>query len=373
MAKFGKKVEINLDPLKYNCAILGTSGIGKSTLAKKVCEKLAGENGYIALDIGKEDGHKAITGIVSETVEDWDKFEEVIDDIVDNKSTDYKDLKVVIIDTIDQLFEIAEPEVVRLHNNANPEKRVDTINSAFSGFGKGLDKAIEIVLDKLWELKSVGVSFFIIGHTKMRDVEDVITGQTYTTLTTNMSQKYFNAVKTKLDILGVASIDREIVKEKTGKKNIVTKKEEERGKIMSESRKITFRDDNYTIDSKSRFSNIIDSIPLDADEFIKAIQDAILAEHNKGEKSFEQTKAEQAKAEENKAKEVAKMNEAKKEEKELAPLVAEIKAFIVENKSNKEALKPVIDLGKSLSFANPTLVDNIEDANKILELISTLS
>lgn len=369
MAKFGKKVEINLDPLKYNLSIIGESGIGKSTLAKSVCEKLAGENGYMAFDVGKEDGHKAITNIVSEQIEDWDKFEEVVDDIVENKSTDYKDLKVVIIDTIDQLFEIVEPEVIRLHNNANPDKRTDSINAAFGGFMKGQDKAIELVLDKLWELKSVGVSFFIIGHTKKRDIEDVVTGQTYSTLTTNIAQRYFNAIKTKLDVLGVASIDREIVKEKTGRKNVVTKKDEEKGRIISESRKITFRDDNYTIDSKSRFANIIDSVPLDADEFIKALKDAILSEHNKGNKTVEESKKDQEKAEAEMLKKVADKNESDKVQKKLDTLIVKITAFIKDNKSNMHLLKPVLEESKKLGFTNPTVIDNIKDAQKIVDMI----
>ena len=63
--KFGHKVEVKVDPLAYNIGLIGESGIGKSTIIKEFCTKLVGENGYIMLDIGKEDGHKAINGIVS--------------------------------------------------------------------------------------------------------------------------------------------------------------------------------------------------------------------------------------------------------------------------------------------------------------------
>ena len=132
-----------------------------------------------------------------------------------------------------------------------------------------------MLLNRIWELKKVGVAFFYTGHTKRREIEDAITGQTYSSLTTNMMQRYFTAVKTKTDVLGIACIDREIIKEKTGKKNIITKQEETRNKISSESRVIKFRDDNYSVDSKSRFAGIIEQIPLDADEFIKAIKNAI--------------------------------------------------------------------------------------------------
>ena len=191
-------------------------------------------------------------------------------------------------------------------NRANPDKpKISSIKAAFGGFMAGEDKAIQIVLDKLWELKSVGVSFIAIGHTKKKDVDDPITGESYSILTTNMSQRYFNALKTKLHFLGVAYIDREIVKQKTGKKNVVTKQEEVKGKVMSESRRISFRDDNYSVDSKSRFADIVDQIPLDSDALIKALTDAILAEHSKGDKTVEQSKKELEAARKAKEAEVA--------------------------------------------------------------------
>ena len=107
-----------------------------------------------------------------------------------------------------------------------------------------------------------------------------------------MMAKYFNAIKTKLHILGVASVDRDIekvkLKQKVGADKVV-------GKVKSESRIITFRDDNFNIDSKSRFAEIADRIPLDADEFIKALKDAIEASfgQQKGKKTIEQVKVEQ--------------------------------------------------------------------------------
>ena len=309
MGKFGKKVEINLNPLAYNIGLLGESGIGKSTIIKEVCEKLAGEDGYIMLDVGKEDGHKAISGIISEPVRTWSKFAEVVDDIVENKQEDYPNLKVVGVDTYDQLCELAEKEVVRMWNKKLLEQQkpqIDTINSAFGGFGKGLDKAIDIILEKLWALKSVGVSFIIIAHVKRTDVTDVMSEEQYSMLTASTTQKYFNAIKTKLDFLGMAYIDREMVKVKTKKKdnngNVI-----EKNKISGESRVINFRDDTYSVDSKCRFANIVDQIPFDSDAFIKAMKDAILAEQEKDGISLEDAKAKQAKEAEEAAA-VAKAN-----------------------------------------------------------------
>lgn len=289
--KFGKKVEIDLNILRYNLGIIGEAGIGKSTVAKEICEKLVGEDGYISLNIGKEDGHGAIAGIISADIPDWSTFRDFIDDVVENRTTDYKDLKVVIIDTLDQLFELAEVETIRQYNKT-AEVKARTINQSWGGFGRGLEYTIKLVLDALWELKDVGVSFFVIAHVKRTDVADIMSEEQYTVLTSNITQKYFNAVKQKLDLLGVAYIDREIVKEKTKKKD-ANGNYIEKGKIAAESRVISFRDDTYSLDSKSRFANITPKIPLDADAFIKAVQDAILAEQSKEGITLEEAKQRQ--------------------------------------------------------------------------------
>ena len=274
--KFGRVNVIKVDPLAYNLGLIGEGGIGKTTLAKETCEKLAGKDGYIILNIGKEDGIDAIPGAVYENVPDWDFFDEMTQYIIDNRNTEYKELKVLVYDTLDQLLDIAEKEVIRLHNRANPGKQTKTINGAFGGFGAGQDRVIDIIMDRVWELKSVGVSMFLIGHTKTRTMKDPISDTEYDLLTTDMSHRYFNAFKNKLHILGVASVDRSIRTE--SHENIVGKIETT-GKVTSESRIITFRDDSFNVDSKSRFAEIEPKIELDTDAFIGAIEDAIKKVH----------------------------------------------------------------------------------------------
>lgn len=376
--KFGKKNEVKIDPLAYNLAFIGESGIGKTTLIKEYCEKLAGEDGYMFLEMGKEDGADAIEGINYLTCPEWDMeydeytnsigFKTFVDDVVKNRSTDWKDLRVVVIDTLDELFAITEPRVIAMHNKDNPTKRVKSIKAAFGGFMAGEDKAIELVQDALWSLKRVGVSFVIIGHTKMRNNTDVVTGEDYMQLTTNMSQRYFNAIKNKVHFLGVASIDREIVKEKTGKKNIVTKEEYKKGVLKDETRKITFRDDNFVIDGKSRFADIVSTIEFDADEMIKAITDAIKCEVNKSGKSVEDVKKKQEKEEAEKLKRIATAEENAKNNAELEEAVNDIVNFFAENKSNMDVIKPILLACKENGYSNPKDIDSIEVAQKILAM-----
>ena len=375
--KFGKKNEIKINPLAYNLALIGESGIGKTTIIKEYCEKLAPDS-YIFLEVGKEDGADAISGINYLNCPEWDAeydeytnsigFNTFVDDVVENRSTDWKDLKVVVIDTYDELFAIAEPEVIAMHNRENPTKRVKSIKAAFGGFQAGEEKAIEIVLDKLWALKKVGVSFIVIGHTKTRNVTDPVTGEDYMQLTTNMSQKYFNAMKTKVHFLGVAAIDREIVKQKTGKKNVVTGEAIQKGVVKGETRKITFRDDNFVIDSKSRFSYIVESIPMDADALIKAITDAIANEQNKSGVSMDDAKKKQTEDERKKLERIAKKEEDNRYKKELEGVVAEIVDFFTANKSDLNKVKPILEKCKDLGYANPKEITSVEDAKEILAM-----
>lgn len=270
-----------------------------TTLIKEVCEKTAGRDGYIVFDVGREDGTKAISGIVAETVTTFEhqldddgnklpKYEgtkgvgvmDVVDDIIEYKDEYYKDLKVVVFDTLDELINITENYVVDLANKENRRKGkpadVSTINEAFGGFMRGQDRVIEEILKVKDRLNAIGVQFWFVGHTKMRTKTDPLTQAEYDSFTTNLPQRYFVAFKDKLHFLGVIVMDRQI--DKTIEKQFghsVTK-----GILSNEKRIINFRDDNYAIDSKSRFADIEPTIEYGADNFIQAIEDAIEKERN---------------------------------------------------------------------------------------------
>ncbi|MBQ9657244.1 MAG: AAA family ATPase [Clostridia bacterium] len=384
MGKFGKKNHVNLNPLSYNIMLLGESKVGKTSLIKEVCEQLVGDNGYMFLECGQERGADAIEGISYINCPEWNMdydeltnsagFIDVCEDIIENKTSDYPDLKVVIWDTYDHLINIAESESIRLWNrycreNNQPEKIAKSINAAWGGFGKGEKKAMELMFDVMGRLRSVGVSTIVIGHVKIKEVSDVVSGETYQVLTSDQQQNYFNALKKNLHFLGLAYIDRQIVKEKTGKKNIVTKQEITKNKVSAETRKIKFRDDSYAVDSGSRFADIVPEIEMNASEFIKALTDAILNEQKKSGKSVSETKAEQdkiAKLEEDK---ITKAEKAKKEKKQLDEIVSRIIEYFVTNKTNIDIIKPILAKCKEYGYNTPKDIDNIDVAKDILTMI----
>lgn len=286
MGKFGKKNVISEDISKYSICLLGEGGIGKTTLLHTVTDKLFGEGSTLFLELGKEQGADAIDGILYEDVHTWKKFEEITNDIIKNKATDYPDLKLIIFDTLDQAIDLASAETIRRWNAENMGKPnytpISTLNAAYGGFGAGMDYCVNLILNKMWELKKVGVNVWLVGHIKVRSVIDSVTGGEYSTLTTDVTQRMFNAFKNKMHIVAIAYLDRKVESVGTGRQNIVSHKEITMNKVMNEVRRISFRDEsNYIIDSKSRFANIIPDIPMDADEFIKAIRDAINSEKKK--------------------------------------------------------------------------------------------
>lgn len=363
---FGKRNEIKIDPLKYNIALLGESGIGKTTIIKEMCETLGGEDSYIFLEMAGEAGADAIQGIVYEDVDDWDMVEEIVSDIEDNKSTEYKSLKAIVVDTYDGWINLAQNEAIRLWNKAHPDKRADSIDASWNGFQKGQQKAFDLMFDVIKRLRAVGVATIIIGHVKNREITDVASGVTYQQLTSDVEKVYFNLLKKKMHFVGLAYFDRTIVTEKTGKKNIVTKKEETINKISEETRKIRFRDPAMAVDSKSRFADIVAEIDFNVTDFIKAMKDAIQREASKSGKSIEKLEEEQkieADAEEKRIAEAEKISRA---EKELNKIKAEIIEFFTANKTDMTKIKPVLELCRENNYNNPTEIDDLAIAKKVL-------
>lgn len=364
--KFGKKNQVKVDPFNYNLMLLGEPKIGKTSLLYRVAEKLVGEDGYIFAELFRERGADAIEGIVAENIPTWDDWVEFVDDIVDNKTTDYADLRVVFADTYDQMILMAQQESLSLWNRKNPDKRADSLNGSWNGFGGGDKKALELIFEQVDRLDSVGVKVWWIGHVKTKEVKDIYNEETYQILTSDQQQNYFNALKKNLHFLCLAYFDRELQKEKTGKKNIVTKKEEIKTTIKDETRKIKFRDDSFVVDSGSRFSDIVPEINLDADEFITAITDAIKAEISKNGTSVEDRKKENDKEDAENLKRIAEAEKAAQIEKELNKIKADIVEFFNNNKKNLDVIKPVLKVCKDNGFSNPTEIDNIEIAKKVL-------
>jgi len=248
---YGKRSKISDNLYDYSLMICGESGIGKTTVISEVCEKEFGEDGYLLLNTGDEEGVSAIDDVTYEDVPNFKKFVEICNDIIKNKKTEYPNLKVMIIDTLDQLIDLTQKKAIENWNRENMKnknfKKAKTLNSVEGGFGAGYDVVFNMIYDQVRALRKVGVRVWYTCHSKTKDIVDPVTSASYTTLTSNLAQRYFNDFKTKVHIVGVACLDRSIEAEGTGRKDIITKKEITVNKIKDEKRKIVFRDDSYSV------------------------------------------------------------------------------------------------------------------------------
>jgi hypothetical protein len=220
-----------------------------------------------------------------EQIDTWKQFTSFVDEVVKNRE-DWGSLKCVTLDTIDQLIDIATEPTIKLWNASQMGKKdftpANTLNQSWGGFGEGDKKLMSLILDQIWKLKSVGVSVFIVGHTRRRENVDPVSGMTYSTMSAAISLSNFERIKTKMDVVSIAYIDREMVSKDFGKENIVTHKQKTINEVTNEARKIAFRSSAYVLDSKSRFPDIVDEVALDATAFVEAIQDAINKAAEKG-------------------------------------------------------------------------------------------
>lgn len=295
MGKYGKKNHVSLNPADASIIFLGQPKIGKTSVMKEIAEKLVGDD-YMFFEMFREAGQKYIEGIIAEPIEDWNKFEEVVVDIEENKAEDYPTLKMIIIDTWDNAILLAEKEIIRRYNVENPNDKKKTINEVYGGFQRGQKRAAELLNCMLDRLGAVGIKVNIIMHVKNKAIVDITSEKEYQQLTADAAQTYFNAIKMNYDVIAVGYIDRDIVTKSTGRKDI-------KGKditiesVKNEVRKIKFRDTGYAIDAGGRLKYITEEVPFEADAFIEAVKDALYKEAESSGVSLDERKKEDKKRE----------------------------------------------------------------------------
>lgn len=273
--KFGTINKMSEKFEDYSYIINGVGGIGKTTLVYEIGKIVTGsDEGTFIITCGGENKPKHIPGAFGDVAPDFKTFMAIVKELCDNKA-EYPDTKFVAIDSLDEYARITENFVVAEWNaQCDINERAKSIAQAYKGFQKGESRACDLMIQQVIKLQNAGYSILEIGHTKTKLKEDVITKVQFEQLTCNLDNKYYNALKDKVNLVAMCYWEN-VVENIEEKKNAFTKKMDKVGELADRKRVMVFADDDNAIDTKTHFEYITHKIDLSAEGFIKAVEEAI--------------------------------------------------------------------------------------------------
>ena len=273
--KFGKTYKMSEKFEDYSYIINGVGGIGKTTLVYEIGKLVTGSNeGTFIITCGGENKPKHIPDAFGDVAPDFKTFVAIVKELCNNKEA-YPDTKFVAIDSLDEYARIVEDYVVAEWNaTCDMNERAKSIKQAYKGFQGGENRATHLLIQQVMKLQDAGYSVLEIGHTKTKMKETEVTKIQYEQLTCNLDNKYYNALKDKVNLVAMCYFEStmENVEEK---KNAFTKKMVKVGELTDRKRVMIFADDDNAIDTKSHFEYITSKIDLDAKGFVDAVEEAI--------------------------------------------------------------------------------------------------
>lgn len=273
--KFGKTYQMSKKFEDYSYIINGVGGIGKTTLVYEIGKLVTGSNeGTFIITCGGENKPKHIPDSFGDVAPDFKTFVAIVKELCTNKEA-YPDTKFVAIDSLDEYARIVEDYVVAEWNaSCELNERAKSIKQAYKGYQAGENRATNLMIQQVMKLQDAGYSILEIGHTKTKTKEDTITKVQFEQLTCNLDNKYYNALKDKVNLVAMCYFENTIdnIEEK---KNAFTKKIDKVGELVDRKRVMVFADDDNAIDCKSHFEYIVSKIDFSASNFVKAVEDAI--------------------------------------------------------------------------------------------------
>lgn len=246
--------------------LLGIRKIGKTTFVRDLIkEKYGDATKGLLISCGAENGYHSLDDLQVEEAkvfnQDYDEetdsrgFIQIVDDVVENNK-EYG-IKLVAIDTLDCLYDIAAQEAIRL-SRKETGKQCKSINEAFGGFGRGLDRVITLIQEQISRLEDAGIAVFILSHVKEKTRTDMVTGEEYQVWTNNLMDKVYGAIADTAQMVMMAVFDREI-KDK---------------KVTGENRVLYLRA-TASLDAGSRFHGLPEKVPFTPKAFIEAFEEGV--------------------------------------------------------------------------------------------------
>lgn len=273
--KFGKINKMSEKFEDYSYIINGVGGIGKTTLVYEIGKIITGsDEGTFIITCGGENKPKHIPNAFGDEAPDFKTFSAIVKELCDNKA-EYPNTRFIAIDSLDEFARITENFVVAEWNaQCDINERVRSIAQAYKGYQKGETRACDLMIQQVMKLQAAGYSVLEIGHTKTKLKEDIVSKVQFEQLTCNLDNKYYNALKDKVNLVAMCYWEN-IVENIEEKKNAFTKKMDKVGELTDRKRVMVFADDDNAIDTKTHFEYITHKIDLSARGFIEAVEEAI--------------------------------------------------------------------------------------------------
>lgn len=274
--KFGQIYTMSENFEDYSYIINGVGGIGKTTLVHEIGKlKTGSPEGTFIITCGGENKPKHIHKAFGHVAPDVKTFVAIVKELCTNREA-YPHTMFVAIDSLDEYARIFEEYVVAEWNSScEINERAKSIKQAYKGYQAGENRVTSLMIQQIMKLQDAGYSLLLIGHTKTKSKEDVISKVQFEQLTCNLDNKYYNALKDKVNLVAMCYYEN-VIENIEEKKNAFTKKMDKVGELVDRKRVMVFADDDNAIDCKSHFEYIEAKIDFNAKNFVKAVEDAIV-------------------------------------------------------------------------------------------------
>ena len=340
----------------------GESKTGKSTLFRDmILEKYNGDASKgLLCQIGNETGANFLSDLQTTHVDNYKDLIELQKFLITGKGKEHN-IEMVCFDVIDEITEIFEKEVCRL-SQIETGKVCKSINSAYSGYGMGMEKTKSLMKSYFTKLHRAGFGIFCISHSKIKNIKPkgCNEDESYMVLSSSLSNAYNSVFEDIFDAILTITVERNVVD----------------GKIENTERRLYFRSDGYVMGG-CRFNNkvIPQYITIDDDsrqfarDFINTLEDAMKNSSSTPltDKQFKQLQEEEKKQAEKDLKQVqqeVEQQEKAEEEQDIDELKAKLKSLMITTESKN----------KVKEFMKGNSVRAIKDLNaeQLKELITLL-
>lgn len=199
--------DIVLDPRKYLHYLHGDAGVGKTTWCKQIPGHYFAkcENGTMGLKV------------FGSSINSWPDFLEMLLLLVKQKESNWegvREVKTVIVDTYDYLFELAGEWVAQNVKFMVQGKTIKYARIEQVPFGDGFSVTRRLTLSKIRKFMALGFGVILVGHTKEKVIK--WRGQDLTVKRLNLSPTTAEAVVSACDAVGYCTIEETIERNDQG-------------------------------------------------------------------------------------------------------------------------------------------------------------